>query len=208
MRRIALALAVLSLALSGAVQADVSKLKPAAGSKPPSLAAYDALVIEDLADAVGQRPADPAQAERYAAEVRQGGARFATLLGEKITAERNSFKSIAREAGEGRALVVGGRITAFSDANLAQSYIGLGAGDRLEALVELKDGASGELLGTIEIKLSGGVLPGATNLVRTMGNFLESASARVRDEILIAKGDKRREQTGRQGRLREKYSRD
>jgi hypothetical protein len=30
----------------------------------------------------------------------------------------------------------------------------------------------------------------------------------VRDEILIARGDKRREQTGRSGRLREKYRRD
>jgi hypothetical protein len=194
---------LLAFGLVATAIADVSKLKPAQGTKPPNLKAYDALVIQPLTDAVEKRPEK--DADKYAEEVAEGGERFAQMLGEKITAERNSFKAIVTEPGEGRNVVVGGRITAFSDGNIASRYIGFGAGDRFEAVVELKDGASGELLGMVEIDLSGGLLPGATNLVRTMGNFMESASTRVRDEILIARGDKRREQTGRSGRLREKY---
>ena len=102
--------------------------------------------------------------------------------------------------------MVEGRIVDFHDGNIAQRYIGIGGRDRFGAVLEVKDGLSGELLGTVEIDLKGSFLPGAGNIIQTTGNFIEGSAARVRDEILIAAGDKRRENTGRQGRLREKYA--
>lgn len=193
---------LLSLA-AGTVTADVGRFDPAGRDRTP-LDAYPVLVVRDLSDAVEKRP-EGDKAAGFAEEVKAGGAEFAAKLAEKLAADPALKREVRREAPEGPHAVVEGRIVDFHDGNLAQRYIGLGGRDRFGAVVEVRDGASGELLGTVEIDLKGSPIPGAGNLIQTTGTFITGAAARVRDELLIAAGDKRRENTGRQGRLREKY---
>ncbi|MFN7550615.1 MAG: hypothetical protein ACK59M_11845 [Pseudomonadota bacterium] len=192
------------LAVADAAAAAVGKFDPAGRDRTP-LDAYPVLVVRDLADAVEKR-AEGDRAAAFADDVKAGGARFAAKLAEKLTADPALQRQVVRDAPAGAHAVVEGRIVDFHDGNLAQRYIGLGGRDRFGAVVEVKDGATGELLGTIEIDLKGSLIPGAGNLIQSTGNFIEGAAARVRDELLIAAGDKRRENTGRQGRLREKYA--
>jgi hypothetical protein len=196
---------VLLSCAAGAAIAAVGKFDPEGSDRTP-LKAYPVLVVRDLADAVEKRP-EGDEAAAFADEVKAGGAEFAAKLAEKLAADPALKRQVVREAPAGPHAVVEGRIVDFHDGNLAQRYIGLGGRDRFGAVVEVKDGTTGELLGTVEIDLKGSVIPGAGNLIQTTGNFIDGAAARVRDELLIAAGDKRREDTGRQGRLREKYGR-
>lgn len=191
------------LCLSGPALADVGKFDPAGRDRTP-LKAYPVLVVRDLVDAVEKRP-EGDKAEAFGPEVAAGGAKFAAELADKLQADPTLKRTIAREPPQGEFAVVEGRIVDFHDGNLAQRYIGLGGRDRFGAEIEVKDGRSGALLGTISIALKGSPIPGASNLIQTTGTFITGAAARVRDELLIAAGDKRRENTGRQGRLREKY---
>lgn len=192
------------LLAAGTAGAAVDKFDPAGRDRTP-LKAYPVLVVRDLADAVEKRP-EGDKAAAFADEVKAGGAEFAARLADKLAADPALKRQVVREAPEGPHAVVEGRVVDFHDGNLAQRYIGLGGRDRFGAVVEVKDGITGELLGTVGIDLKGSPIPGAGNLIQTTGNFIEGAAARVRDELLIAAGDKRRENTGRQGRLREKYS--
>jgi len=201
MRAVFLAL----LLVAAPVAADVGKFDQAGRERTP-LKAYPVLVVRDLVDAVEKRP-EGDKAEGFAAEVATGGATFAARLVEKLREDPSLKREVATTApAEGEYAVVEGRIVDFHDGNLAQRYIGLGGRDRFGAEVEVRDGRTGALLGTVSIDLKGSPIPGAGNLIQTTGTFITGAAARVRDELLIAAGDKRRENTGRQGRLREKYA--
>jgi hypothetical protein len=174
-------------------------------SKGPPLAGYTTLVVRNLGDAVEKRPTGD-DAAAYAEDVKAGGQRFAEDLIEKLNRDEKNRRAIVREPPEGEYAVITGHITAFRDGNLATRYVGIGGRDRFSALVEVRDGRSDRLLGTIEVDMAGSFIPGLTNLIQTTNTFINGAAARVRDEVLIAVGDKRRVDTGREGRLREKYN--
>lgn len=198
-----LAAFVLLLSVATAATSAVGKFDPAGRDRTP-LKAYPVLVVRALVDAVEKRP-EGDKAAGFAEDVKAGGAEFASRLVDKLNEDAALKRTVSREPPEGEYAVVEGRIVDFHDGNLAQRYIGLGGRDRFGAEIEVRDGRTGELLGTISIELKGSPIPGASNLIQTTGTFITGAAARVRDELLIAAGDKRRENTGRQGRLREKY---
>lgn len=193
---------VLSLA-AGVAVADVGKFDLAGRDRTP-LDGYPVLVVRDLSDAVEKRP-EGENAAAFAEEVKAAGIDFAARLAEKLAEDPVLKRQVAREAPDGPHALVEGRVVDFHDGNIAQRYIGLGGRDRFGAEIEVKDGRTGELLGTISVDMKGSPIPGVGNLIQTTGTFITGAAARVRDELLIAAGDKRRENTGRQGRLREKY---
>jgi hypothetical protein len=184
--------------------ADVGKFDAEVRERNP-LAGYQVLVVRELADAVAKRPQGD-KAPAFGAEVKAGGAAFASGLIAKFNADPARQREAVAEAPESQFAVVEGKIIDFHDGNLAQRYIGIGGRDRFRAVVEVRDGRSNALLGTIQINMKGSLVPGVGNLIQSTSNFIDGAAARVRDELLIAAGDKRRENTGRQGRLREKYS--
>jgi hypothetical protein len=199
-----LATFVLLFAAAPAAFGAVGKFDPAGRDRTP-LEPYPVLVVRDLVDAVEKRP-EGDKAAGFADEVKAGGAEFAARLLEKLNEDDALERKVVRDVPDGEYAVVEGRIVDFHDGNLAQRYIGIGGRDRFGAEIEVKDGRTGKLLGTISIELKGSPIPGASNLIQTTGTFITGAAARVRDELLIAAGDKRRENTGRQGRLREKYA--
>jgi hypothetical protein len=199
--------ALFALLISAAAQAGISKLKPSKGFKPVNLRDYTVVVIEDFGDGVEKPMKTPEDTAARREAVLEAGKKLADALAAKLT-ESKAFAEIARETRPGKVLVIGGKITDFRAANLAGRYIGLGAGSRFDALVEVRDAESGTVLGAVKVDLGGSAIPGVTNLIQTVDRFIDGTVVRVSDEILIAKGAKFREQTGRAGRLREKYTPD
>lgn len=200
-------LMLLTLVLCAPAYAGISKYKPAKGTKPVNLREYTVVVVEDFADGVEKPMKTPEDTAARHEAVVEAGKKLGDALAAKL-GESQAFAEVAREARTGKVLVVGGTITDFRAANLAGRYIGLGAGSRFDALVEVRDGESGKVLGRVKVDLGGSAIPGVTNLIQTVDRFIDGTVVRVSDEILIAKGAKFREQTGRAGRLREKYTPD
>ena len=204
--RIPLALlACLLLAFAPAALAGVGKFKPAAGEKKVELRSYGSLVIADLADAVDKQLPDEAENTKFHADVVAAGKQFADVLAEKIR-RSEGFESVTRGPAAKEGLLMTGRMTKYKVSSVAGRYIGFGAGSKLGAILELRDAASGKLLGTIDVSLGSEAIPGAINAIQTVGRFMDGGAMRVADELLIAKRIKHREETGRQGRLREKYT--
>ena len=198
-------MACLLLALAPAAMAGVGKLKPASGFKKVDLRPYDSITIVDLTDGVEEQLPDEAENASYHREVVAAGAQFADVLSTKI-GRSQGFRSVTRAPAATSGLVLAGRMTRYKVSNVAARYIGFGAGSKLGAVIELKDAASGKLLGTIDVDLGSEAIPGAINAIQTVGRFMDGGAIRVADELLIAKRIKHREETGRQGRLREKYA--
>jgi hypothetical protein len=198
------AMAVVVLLAPALALAGVSKFKRADGVEAAALRGYTRVAIEHFGDGVEQQLKDAAQNAEYHAEVAEGGERFAKMLGARFEAS-GKFETVGVPPVAGRGLIVGGRITDYRSGNVATRYIGLGTRDRFAVVVVVRDAESGQELGTVEAVIKGSSIPGATNLLQTTRGMMDGAAVRASDEIMIALGLKRREETGRSGRLREKY---
>ncbi len=204
--RRAMIVGLLSLLVALPAAAAVGRLKGAKAFRKVDLHAYTQVVVVDLADAVEKRPEDAEDQAEYTGAIAAAAKSWADNLAERFRAS-NKFESVERAAHDGEhVLVVGGRITGYRQSNAAGRYIGLGAGSRFEGVIELKDGASGKLLGTIAFDFTSDAIPGVANVVQTVARFIDGTAQRTHDEVLIAKGALFREETGRSGRLREKYN--
>ena len=210
MKAFVLVLAALAAVLfSAAASADVSKLKGKSWRKPPDFRAYEVVWVEDFVDKVDKKLKDPAEDTKYHEGVVKVGKKLADRIAERLV-ESKAFARVERvdahtkERGEG--LVVGGSITEYRDANIAGLYLGIGTGSRVRCEAWARDAFSEKILGSLKGVFATSFIPGVANLVQTANRFVEGLSLRISDEILIAKGAKFREETGRQGRLREKYT--
>jgi hypothetical protein len=209
MKAFVIALAALAaLSLTATASADVTKLKGATWRDKVDLRPFDTVYVEDFADAVKKRLKDADADAKYHAEVAAAGARLADLVAERLVAAK-AFARVERvaKAEPGvRGMVVGGVLTEFRDANLAGLYLGIGTGSKVRIEAHVRDGTAEKPLGRMKGVYATSFIPGVANLVQTANRFLDGLALRVADEILIAKGAKFREETGRQGRLREKYT--
>jgi len=205
---------LLVLALAPCALAGVGKFKPAGNEKKPDLRDYQTIVITDFTDAVEGKMPDAAEEAQYRSDVQAAGKLFADILAEKVR-RSEGFTAVTRAPTVPAApedllvagnLLVTGKLTRFKASNLAGRYIGFGAGSKLGALIEFRDAADSRLLGTVEVSLGSENIPGAINAIQTVERFMDGGAIRVSDELLIAKKLKHREETGRQGRLREKYT--
>ena len=195
--------AVVALSPYGA-QASVSKYDAARGSSARDLRAHERVAVEPLVDAVEIPKKDRGDEAELRAIVAEAGRAFADHLVKRL-GESGAFDSVARAPSEEATLVIGGRITKYVRGNAVARYSGVFGRSRFAATVELRDAKTGKLLGDLDVEVASSVIPGAVNVIQSVGQFMEGSAIRVRDEILIARGDRRREETGRQGRLREKY---
>lgn len=196
---------LLLLAMPGGALAGVDKFEPARGFKPRELARYRHVAVEPLVDAVDDRLKDGDKEAERRKVIAAAGQAFADHLVKRLL-ESGRFESVARAPAPGAALLIGGRITRYVPGNAVVRYSGLFGRSKFRARVELKDAASGKVLGGIDVDVASSMIPGAVNMIQSIGQFMEGTAIRTRDEILIARGDLEREETGRQGRAREKYS--
>lgn len=204
MRRALLALVVALLALPLAAAAGTSKFDPARGFKARDLKGYTRVAVEPLADGVKGSAKDPDEEKQRRERIAEAGAVFAAELAQRL-AESGKFEAVGKAPVEGATLLIGGRIVKFERGNAVARYSGVFGRSRFGARVELKDANTGRLLGHVDVEIASSVIPGAVNVIQSVSQFMEGGAIRVRDEILIARGDLKREQTGRSGRLREKY---
>ena len=209
MKRFSLALAALAVLLfAAAASADVSKLKGKSWREPPNFRKYDVVWVEDFTDDVKKQLKDEAGNVEYHGGVVKVGKKLADRIAERLV-ESKAFARVERveshAKGAGDGLVIGGKITEYRDANIAGLYLGVGTGSRVRCEAWAHDANNDRILGALKGVFATSFIPGVANLVQTANRFVEGLSLRIADEILIAKGAKFREETGRQGRLREKY---
>jgi hypothetical protein len=173
--------------------------------KAVDLRGYERIQVLPFADATKPKFDKPEDEAEFRAKVQEASVRFAQMVADRLVAT-NSFEQSSSAPVEGKGLVVGGEILVYKESNLAGRYIGLGFGSaEFDAKVQVKDAETGKVLGTMTIEFSSSAIPGAVNVVQTTGVLMDSAAQKVRDELLIAKRVKHREETGRSGREREKY---
>lgn len=209
MKRFSLAMVALAaLLFAAATAADVSKLKGKSWREPPNFRKYDVVWVEDFTDDVKKQLKDEAGNVEYHGGVVKVGKKLADRIAERLV-ESKAFARVERveshAKGAGDGLVIGGKITEYRDANIAGLYLGLGTGSRVRCEAWAHDANNTKILGALKGVFATSFIPGVANLVQTANRFVEGLSLRISDEILIAKGAKFREETGRQGRLREKY---
>ena len=196
---------VLLLAMPGGVSAGVDQFEPTRGFKARALAQYQRVAVEPLVDAVEDKLKDDDKEAERRKVITAAGQAFADHLVKRLL-ESGKFQSVARAPAPGATLLIGGRITRYVPGNAVVRYSGVFGRSKFRARVELKDAATGKVLGGIDVDVASSMIPGAVNMIQSIGQFMEGTAIRTRDEILIARGDLKREQTGRQGRAREKYS--
>ena len=205
-RRLLRAMAlVVVLAIPAAAFAGVDKFEPARGFNARELSQYQRVGVEPLVDAVEDKLKNADKESERRKVIAAAGQAFADALVKRLT-ESGKFESVARAPGTDVTLLVGGRITRYVPGNAVARYSGVFGRSKFRARVELKDAASGKVLGGINVDVASSMIPGAVNMIQSIGQFMEGTAIRTRDEILIARGDLKREETGRQGRAREKYS--
>lgn len=194
--------ALFAFAAALPASADVTKLKPARGVKY-DYKAVEHVTIAVFTDATRKKPKDPADQEKHAAAVKAAAEQLAQHMIERLKAA-DVFDQVGAGDAASDGIVVTGRITDYRNSNLGMRYVGLGAGARFGAEMEVRD-AHGRLLGTAKGIYAGSFIPGAINFAMTSNRFIGGIGSRFADEILIAKGAMFREETGRSGRLREQY---
>jgi hypothetical protein len=196
---------LLTLFAVASAHADVSKLR---GRKPVDLRPFSVIVVEDFADGVKKKLKNEEANARYHEEVVVAGRKIADEVARRLR-ESKAFGRVERAgAGEGDEVgsaILSGRVTEFRDANLAGRYIGIGTGAKVRIEASVRDQKEERAMGTMKGVYATSWIPGVANLIQSADRFIDGLSMRIADEVLFAKGAKRREETGRQGRLREKY---
>jgi len=161
--------------------------KPAitsAGGEPLNLEQYQAVVVSDFGDKATP-PGTDARHQDSRDQVRSAGRNFADLIASEIR-KTQSFREVVREgAPAAPTLLVGGHITRYERGDVTfRRMIGMGAGScYFDASVEIKDGKTGKLLGTVIVDRSSFILGGDIAASETPEVFMEHAARRIAKEI-------------------------
>lgn len=102
----------------------------------------------------------------------------------------SAFESVERgDAAQPGALWIDGRITRYEKGNAAaRLFIGMGAGSSyFDAVVNIKDAGSGDMLGTVVIDRNSWVLGGGVAAGQSVEGFMQSGAKKVADELQAAK---------------------
>lgn len=191
---------VMALLISGGLLGacgTTSSLKSAdaATEQRIDLSSYNAAVIGDFADkaTVGKKfksnEKGMTKKAEYEADVQAASATFGEYLQAELR-KLNVFESVGRgdAAAEG-ALFIEGEITRFERGNAAAKFlIGMGAGSTyFDAIVEIKDGATGEKLGQIIVDKNSWVLGGAISASQNVEGFMRGGAEKAAKELYIAR---------------------
>jgi hypothetical protein len=178
---IGVSLLYLSVFLTGCATKPAIK---SAGGEPLNLGDYQAVVVSDFGDKATP-PGTDTRHQDSRDQVRSAGRNFADLIASEIR-KTQSFREVVREGTPAApTLLVGGNITRYERGDVTfRRTIGLGAGScYFDASVEIKDGKTGKLLGTVTVDRSSFVLGGDIAASETPEVFMEQAARRIAKEI-------------------------
>ena len=165
-----------------------SGIKRPAGSAATALAQYDRVVVKDFADRVSGsvRIEDQEQARAAMQDVSRT---FADTIVEEIR-KTGVFQQVSREGTPAPATIaVTGDITRFERGSAGlRAFVGHGAGrSEFDALVELRDAESNQLLGTVVVDRNSWPVPGAMGASQTADTFMRGAAKKIASELQKAK---------------------
>lgn len=166
----------------------ISPLKPAQAGDKLDFSTYSRVVVQDFGNKT-TGPAQPAAPENQSSAMQQVCHDFADRVADEIEREQ-MFESVSRRGtAEKSTLLIGGYVTRYEEGDAGlRLWIGLGAGSSyFEALLEFRQGDTGELLGTIEVNKNSWVGGGVLAAEQTPEDFMREAAIRVAEEVRKAK---------------------
>ena len=160
----------------------------AAPPGPDLVQGYSTVAVLDFVDATAHARIPEERRAEHIAVVDRATRDFADRIAVRIR-ETGAFPDVRRTKGEGRQLLVGGRITRFKEGSgAARFFIGFGAGSSFfDATVELRDGETGELLGEIIVDRNSWPLGGVVAATQTVERFMEGAAKKTASELATLK---------------------
>ena len=196
-RRCLRASAVLALLLLVAC-GSTSKLRTESASARQQIRDYDRVEVLNFGATATKSSDNDKKLADFLAALAEARSHFADRIAEELT-ERQAFDEISRDPLEGRALRVSGTISRFEEGNVAARMVtGFVGQAHFEATVTVADNATGEVLGSFEVDRNSWPLPigASTNAVQNVGMFMNGAAKRIADELAIARGVLKRNQSG------------
>ncbi|MBK1876816.1 DUF4410 domain-containing protein [Pelagicoccus mobilis] len=148
------------------------------------LVRYSRIVVLDFKDATspGKKDEEKRRMHRDAVATANG------VIADKIASELrvlNLFEDISRSKLEGDYLEISGDITRYVEGNAAARFlVGMGAGSSyFDANVYFKDGASGEMLGSVKIDKNSWGLGGGFAAGQTVEHFMNQGAKKIAAQV-------------------------
>ncbi len=163
----------------------VTPIKPAAEAQAVDLKHYNRVIVKAFEDGVSMKAKDPeVQARR-----RNGVGKFRDMI---LTELRGggAFKEVLPEGTpDADTLTIGGAVTRYVEGSAAaRLLVGLGAGNAyFDATVEVRDGLSGKLLGTLTVDRNSWGGGGLLSMSQTLDSFMQEAVKRLGAQLTLAK---------------------
>lgn len=179
--------AVLALAVSITGCGTISGLKSVDGTAL-DLTPYKKVVVRDFTDKT-IAPEKPEKREENKLLMKRATRDFADIIAIELK-KTGAFAEVNREGNpDAETVVVEGAISKFERGNTtARLFVGLGAGSSyLDAVVEVRNAATGALLGSVVVNKNSWGGGGALAAGQTAEGFMEEAAKRISEEISKAK---------------------
>ena len=161
-----------------------SGIRQPAGAPQAALNQYDRVIVKDFGDGVTQSAR--AEYQDQARQVMQDVTRsFADTIADEIR-KTGVFQDVTRVGtATPSAIVVTGDITRYEQGNgPLRLFVGHGAGrSEFDALVQLRDAQSNQLLGTLVVDKNSWPLPGAVGASQTADSFMRGAAKKIASEL-------------------------
>jgi hypothetical protein len=151
----------------------------------PRIADFDRVEVLDFEATGSETYEDAAKQADYDASLAEAKSAFADRIAEAVR-ESGAFAEVTREAGDGPALRISGRITRYDEGNLvARGLTGFAGKTHFDAEVSVADAGSGQVLATLTIDRNSWPLPvgASTATIQTTNFFMKEAARKIASEL-------------------------
>jgi hypothetical protein len=168
-----------------------STVVPAAAAHEKSgldLSGYDRVFVLDFSDATDKSDMSDNELRDYIDTVSRDGRTFADLIAGRLR-DTGLFADVTRGVGNGKALVITGRITRLREGNgTLRFFIGMGAGiSYFNAITDLADSESQQSIGQIITDKNSWPLGGGIAATQTVETFMQGAAKKIAAEVSAGK---------------------
>lgn len=156
----------------------------APGKVTLDLSVYDRVFVLDFIDATDKSDMNANELRNYIDTVARADRTFPDLIAQRLR-DTGIFMDVIRGPGDGKALVISGRITRLTEGNGAlRLFIGMGAGSSyFNAVTDLADSETRQSIGQVLTDKNSWPLGGALAATQTVEAFMEGAAKRIASEV-------------------------
>lgn len=168
------------------------------------LSGCDKVIVQDFVDKVSEKEVAGSKREEKMEAMKRVVRDFADIIAFEIK-KLEVFKEVSREgSADESTLAISGEVTRHEEGDaMARLLIGFGAGSSyFEALVEFRQGPSGELVATVKVDKNSWVLGGGIAATQTPEDYMKGAAKRIAEDLYEAKTGQRLIREGRRQRDR------